>query len=154
MLVDSKLGQYMNDLLEGNVSSEFIDEWRVMFYQDGVLTNRSSDAHVLALYSMDMKLLYGEYNKLQEDDRLVLDTSDYPSLLRGFSEESKKYMYDLSVRDGYANMLNAGNNEPSFLVTASPVLDENETEVGYFLWAGEIRRAIQEISDSKYIYIY
>ena len=139
----------MRDIVENNISSELLKDWHARFYSDGVFNNRSSDAHVVGLYSMDLRLIYGEYNKLQEDDTLVLDPSDFPTLLRGVSEESKEYMYDLSKRNGYANVLNGRNNEPSFLVSMVPVLDENETEVGYFLWAGELRRAIQEISESK-----
>ena len=120
-----------------------------MFYEDGVWGNRTSDAHVAGIYTTDMKLLYGEYHKLQEDDTLVYDPSDFPTLLRGVSEDFKKFLSDIGHRENFANVLNGRNDEPSFLVSMISVFDENETEVGYFLWAGEIRRAIQEISESK-----
>lgn len=144
----------MDQLLAGNVSQEFKEEWDAMFYDGGVWGVRTSAAHVAGVYSTDMKYLYGEYHELKGEfgkEEMVYNKDYYPVLLKGETEESKKYLNDLFERDGWANMLNSYGDDPAFLVSMTTILDDNETEVGYFLWAGEMRRAIQDLADRKKI---
>lgn len=151
-MFDTKIGPHMDNLLAGNVTPEFKEEWDAMFYDGGVWGVRTSAAHVAGIYSMDMKYLYGEYHELKGEfgkEKMVYNDSYYPIMLKGDIEESKRYLNDLLERDNMANILNSYGSDPAFLVSMTTILDENETEVGYFVWAGEMRRAIQDLADRK-----
>lgn len=143
----------MSQLQDGNIPTDFVTEWKDMFYSGDVWGERTSDAHVAGVYSTDFKLLYGEYHVLQDDESTAYNPNYYPTLLKGDTAESKKYLQNLADMDETANILNSNGVDPAFLVVMTSIRDSsesNDTDVGYFLWAGEVRRTLQEVSDSKY----